>query len=329
MNIIKIVLLYTCCISSCWADIWLSTGNLRLSLVPARGYTVGDVYYKDKLYCNSINSNQGTVLRIDKVFSGSGHGHEVVLSTNLSIDGKNKYLQDGQTYSGNIIVFKRMTVIGLAYVLKSTITVSYDMIDEQIELQGIDPDRICDVSYVFLASRANKFDKYASFNDNSDLLQIGVTQADDMAYTYMTSATAVAQFDSDNRNGILSWVIGGSDKGLDLFIVDRDIDNKLYAWFHELDAVCSHDKYHKFRVLTYYFESNAQPWYLLPKDFVDKYCLSDVNNMERDCNVDIDTLSELVEYWLMEGEELPVDYFPDNIINIKDFGVISRLWMTR
>ncbi len=252
------------------------------------------------MICDGTISGQGTVLRIDDQWAGDGHGNEVLLGTSISVNEEKKVIQDGASYSGNIIVFYRRTVIAGAYILQSTMTITHDRIDETISLQGLDETRVCDMVYAFLGSRPNRMTDYVAFNADGAILDSGQTSQNNYSWVYLYLATAVAQFDPDAGDCVLSLCTEGCDLGIENRIWDRRKDNKLYTLFYNAEGPCYLQNLYTMTQNILFFDSSPDKWQSDALSLIKSIKCSgkisgDLNN---DCKVDFDDFVILAENWL-------------------------------
>ncbi len=212
---------------------------------------------------SNLGSNNGTVIMIDKVWIGSGHGNEVDQSKSLLVDGVPTAITDGATYSGEIIKFIRKTTLDDAFRLTSTMTITTNGTDEQVVLEGLDSAKTVNrmAAYGFLGTRANLLTQYAAFDSKGKLLSSGAIDRDDnVQHPRMNSAVAVAQYDPAAQKGILSQVIEGVDLGPEPFIWDRSADNKLYFAFSGIGGQVAVNNHYKIKQIVTPFEAAPDSW---------------------------------------------------------------------
>jgi hypothetical protein len=243
------------------ADVFLNTGAMSLTLSPSTGWTIRTMTWNSYDVMIEPSSQNGTVLSVDGAWAGSGHGNETVLSKSIRVDGVLKTVSDGSTYSGQTIQFIRVTTLGNAYRLTSTLTVKSTGTDEQVVLDGLDASKSVDAgnAYGFLGTRNSGMTKYAAFSANKALLTSGTSVADN-SYTYLKPAVAVAQYDAAAQKGVVSQVTAGTNLGLNPFIWNRGYDYKLYEDFGSLAGPAATTKHFTIRQTVTPFQAAPGSW---------------------------------------------------------------------
>ncbi|MGV7223130.1 MAG: dockerin type I domain-containing protein [Nitrospinales bacterium] len=319
-------------ISSVWikADITLSVDDLDVNIFATRSYTIGEIFHKQRLVCDQL-SNQGTVLQIDGVFCGSGHGSEEVLEVKLQVDGVPVEVEEDVSYKGVKIELYRRTVIGNAYILNSHLLVSADRIEETVDLQAYDAQKNCNIFYGIQGSRVNRFDEYASFDLSGNQIDSGVTKNNNNKTVNLAPAAAVAQYDPITYEGILTAMVNGAEDRLEYFIWDRPKDNKLYASFTNPIGSCSLEKAYHFRQLMIFFEASPEESETVPQDIIANFCrreiLGDVNG---DCHVNLADMAIVSDHWLYSGYDdfrIPQDLNDDRSVDVIDLMIIANQWL--
>lgn len=331
LQYIGIILLLSC-LGLLRADITLSVDDLEVTLYSERSFTIGDIKRKGNIVCDSLNSNQGTLLSIDDVFRGSGHGYEEVLGINLHVDGQVTQIQEGTNYVGGLIEFHRRTCIAKAYILNSTLTLSTDRIEEYVELQGMDPTKDCSVFYGFGGSKTNRLSEYAAFDKNVVLLSSGAANRNNDSVIYFEAATAVAQYDPIKKDGVLSWTTRGSEYGLSYFIWDRNTDNKLYAQFDQAQGPCALENKFQIKQIVFFFDAGTEPWFLVPQRIMAGLCQEEIEaDLNHDCWVTLEDLAILTANWMVDESKvfaIPGDIDRNMKVDMTDFRVLTHEWLS-
>jgi len=244
------------------ADIVLTTSPMSITLSTSKSWTVKGMTWESYPVMSASGSGNGTVMIVDGAWAGSVHGNEVVESTSLWVDGVAKTVVDGSTYNGETIQFIRTTILGNAYRLTSTLTVTGASINEQVVLDGLDSSKIVKgkSAYGFLGTRANSLTQYAAYDVQGKVLASGATDKDDSSTIHMAPAVAVAQYDPVAQKGVLSQVTVGADLGLDPFLWDRTSDNKLYNNFSAMGGPAATTKHFTICQTVTPFEAAPDSW---------------------------------------------------------------------
>jgi len=247
--------------------ITIKVGNLTLESTREKMWSINKIWRNERGICTQWSLAQTTVLMIDGKWAGGPHGNAELVNASIFVDGQEKPLVDGSTYVGKTVVLSRETIIAEAYQLKSITTISLDRIDVIVTLQGLDETKYCDICYGIQGSRDNRFVNYKAFGADGTELHSGTTpytgdpndiEHKDKLY-YLTGAVAVMQYDPIAEEGVLSVCTEGRDSGLEYFLWDRDIDNKLYARFHDVTGPCSPQNLFKFGQSTIFLPPSSPP----------------------------------------------------------------------
>lgn len=286
-------------------DFILCSGSTEITIVSDQNYTIGLVFFNGMPILDYLGSNQGTVLNIDSVWCGSGHGFEDVLEVKLMIDGVLTPIEDGITYTGEEINLHRRTCLGQAYILNSTLNIHDSTIEENVTLQGFDATKVCSVFYGFLGSRSNCLTSFVAISEEGEIIQSDITDKDDYSVTHLNPAVAVAQYDSLEEYGVLTIITAKMQMGLDCFIWDRPYDNKLYARFTECEGVCCAENFFDFTQKMIFFEAPRQDWQNLVNEIYWKNDCTNPPSMDinSDCKVNFVDFYEFALEWMTCGLE--------------------------
>jgi hypothetical protein len=282
-------------------DITLNVGDTYVVLLKQKSYTVDRIIKNGFYFCKSyVGTGNGTVLTIDSNWTGSVHGNETVFDTSILVDKTSQVTVDGNSYSGNKIVFHKRSSLSDAYILNSTITISQGKIDEEVSLQGINKLRSCGTAYGFLYSYVNSLSEYLGLDIDGSIIYYGSTDSNDGSNIYLTNSSAVVQYDPLSGNGMITICTKGHELELNYFIWDRPEDNKLYSRFIKIAGTCSNDKYFTFSQSTLFFNSTSDWQNEAIKLFNSTQCPqvieADINN---DCKVDYQDFALLANQWLI------------------------------
>ncbi len=242
------------------AEITLIADDHVVSLDPQYAWTVSKTSKAGRYISNNHGSAQGSVIRVDEQWAGSKHGNEQLLNVRLLVDGTEQYLSDGQSYYGNHIEFSRTSILGGAYKLTSTMTITPDWSNEHITFEGLDASKTVKNFYGFLGSRTNRMISYAGFDSKGSRLFTGNTNKDDNIAVGLEASNIVAQYDPLNGDGILSIVTSDEDVGLLSFIWDRSIDNKLYFIMQDAHGLAYPTNYFELDQTLYFFKADPDNW---------------------------------------------------------------------
>jgi len=239
-------------------SVTLTVGSLIVELIPRGNWIVDKITRRGVVVCGQFGTPQATVLRIDGRWAGSHHENTELIGASLIVDGEEKPLLDGSTYTGNKIVFQRETIIANAYRFNSTMTISDNRIDKTVSLRGLDETKNCEVCYGFMGSRENRLTDYAAFGKDGKVLYSGKTDKDDLSYVFLDNAVAVTQYDPIAGEGVLSVCTSGL--GLKYFIWDTNDSNVLFARFYGAEGPASPQNLFEMSQSTLFFDSSPGNW---------------------------------------------------------------------
>jgi len=261
-NGLSIIIMVFGLLSPAAADITLRTNGINIVLSPLFSWTVVQLSWNGYPVIEKTGSGQGTVILVDAepdIWAGSVHANEIVLETNLLIDGTPIPVIDGTEYPiGRGVTFSRRTLLFHTYLLTSTMNISENTITESIYLQGIDPNKTIKIFYGFLGSRSNSLTTFYGYDLNGSVRVSGVSSLDNGAVYGLSNAASVCQYGPQTGLGVLSTIINGNVYGLDAFIWDRSIDNKLYARFRSLETDCKWERYYVIQQRLDFFVSSPE-----------------------------------------------------------------------
>ncbi|MCY2931972.1 MAG: PEP-CTERM sorting domain-containing protein [Planctomycetota bacterium] len=231
-----LVLLWTASVS---ADVTLQAGDTSVQFGRSGTWTVLSIDWQSHRFCDgfAIGSSQGTAIQfgdgIPGPIAGSYHLGEVLVDATVTVDGVSHAISDGATYSGGVVQLSRSSVIFDSIALTSTMTISSAGISEHVVLTGLATNQSIYKCFGFLASRENRLNEAASFDQHGRLLSAFSTQRDNFT-EFMVDAASVAQYDPVAGEGIISTVSEGLEYGTKQTIQDRSDDNKLYVTLYGL-----------------------------------------------------------------------------------------------
>lgn len=284
------------------ANITLNSPNIKVVLMPSRGWTIYTLSWNNRYFIDSSGSGQGTAFLINGVWAGTVHGNETVLETRLSVDGNSAAVVDGLQYTGNELVFYRRTLLYNAYLLTSVMTISENSITEDVSLQGVDANKMVEKAYGVQGSRANRLTSYFGYDANGVLRTSGQTNSDNdsMSYIYLPSV-AVCQYDPLTGDAILSTITVGTGFGMEHFIWDRSFDNKLYARFRQIESNCGFTKNFVLQQHLNFFNTPIGDLHEKAADIIKVlYCPQIDGDINDDCEVNMEDFALLAANWLMQ-----------------------------
>ncbi len=221
-------------------DILLQAGETKIRFFSGYNWSPGGAEYKGGEFLYEGGGNGTVVKSIDLGTSwmGTHYFNETLLSSSVVVDGVETSAQKGTTYSGNHLVMNRTTRLGTGTENYFTLSTQFEVTNgktvEKVTLRREDSTIGVDVVYGFLSSRLNRLNKYAGFDENGTLLYQGDMDVETQD-AYMPGCVSVAQYDSENGDGLISTVTIGTEYDLTMFIPDRVVNNKLYCKFYDLD----------------------------------------------------------------------------------------------
>ncbi|MCY2929596.1 MAG: PEP-CTERM sorting domain-containing protein [Planctomycetota bacterium] len=258
--------LFLLCAASVNATVTLQAGDVSVSFDRGGSWTVSSIDWKSHRFCDglAIGSAQGTVIEfgdgVDRLLAGSYHGGETLVGATVTVDGVSGAIQDDTSYSGDVVQLSRSSVILDAFALTSTMTISSAGITERVVLTGLATNLSVFKCYGFLASRENRLNKVATFDQNGGLLSVFSTRLDNFT-EFRFDAASVAQYDPVAGEGILSTLSEGLGYGAKQSIQDRGTDNKLYVTLYGLGGpVVAGAQYAMTQEITF-FQTPASQWY--------------------------------------------------------------------
>lgn len=285
------------------ADIVLKAGNVQVTLTSSYSWTVAEILWKDRAVLENIGSGQGTVILIQdnpNFWAGSFHHNETVLELRLRVNGEAAELNENGVYTGEIIEFYRRTILADVFILSSTLTISEDKIQEEVIVQGINPNKVIQVAYGFLGSRANRFSEFYGYKADGVLLLSGMSNKNNNAIIDLKPSIAVCQYDPKTFEAVLSTVVEGADSILEQFIWDRWWDNKLYARFRGLENDANFTRYYVLRQQMDFFQvDRAELHQHVNKKLFGIFCPKRMpEDLNQDCQVDLDDFMIFAKRWL-------------------------------
>ena len=230
------------------ADIAVQCGNLRVKFSAKASWTIRNISKNEKSMCNFTGSAQGSVIRVDGEFAGSGHLNEKLTSALIDIDGVEQEIANGNTYTGRQVRLTRKSTLGGAYSLVSVLTITPGQIKENVHFRGLDAAKNCSIFYAFLGSRANRLTEYITFNPDGSISKQGRSDRDDKKHIEL-GERAVAQLDPDSKDGMLTLLTKCAYQQIRSFIWDREWDNKLYFRIKEIEGPASPANHFEFEKL--------------------------------------------------------------------------------
>lgn len=215
---------------------YLNAGDTQLVLNGRLNWYAAGLYQNGLEYMAAENgSTNGTVLQVDGAWTGGAHYGEELGDARLTIDGAEVDLLAGVSYEGDRLVLERDLVLGSAYGVTHRLTLVDGLLTNDYTFVGLDAARAIGVFYASLGTRSNRLTE-AELLDDGIAVASAVTAGDDRA-THVLSAgvdtfNAIRQHDPLTGDALVTtWQApGGGLNALDadVFIWDRDADNKLY-----------------------------------------------------------------------------------------------------
>jgi hypothetical protein len=195
-------------------------------------------------------------------------------------------------------------------------------IQEHSVFVGLDPNRTVDVFYPTMASRANTFTHWMTFDAAGQTLSEGLATADDESFTFFPAATrAVAMYDPVAGIGtVMRWAVDASLNPR-TFLWDRGglplIDNKIYLRLHgaEGPAIRQLEVFQR----TTLFESSADEW----NHAALAWAAPTPGDANGDGGVDLDDFGLLKASFGVTGLSIPGDLNFDGEIDLSDFGLLK------
>ncbi len=281
----------------------LQVDEIEIKFFINRCCTVGTIDYNSTPVLCDVGSAQGTVLLIDSNWCGSGHGNEEVLDVKLIVDDQLTSIEGGQIYQGQSASLHRRTCLGEAYILNSILEINDNSIRENITLQGICCEKVCETFYGVLGTRSNTLINYIALSSNGSVSYSGTSDENDNSFIVLEPAIAVAQYDPIKQKGILTMITHGNEQDLSCFIWDRTLDNKFYARFNACEGPCSRINYFEISQKLLFFESEMQYWQQHAQElFYENYCpVPPSMDTNGDCKIDFADFAEFANQWLSSG----------------------------
>ena len=311
----------------------LTVGDVSLEVEEAYAWTVRTARHRGApRWAPTSGCRQGTVIQvsdgIEPAFwcGGDVHGNETILGAWMNVDGVPEPVDNTQSYTGSErIAFMRTTNLGGAVKVRSVLTMSESGLREQIRLEGVDAQMEVTVGYGHLYAPGNSFTDYASFDAEGNLLAQGQTDLDDESVTHLEEAVAVAQYDPDTGNGVVSHAMRGSELELWPFVQDREADNKLYFLFTDLARPADPDSYHfDLELRTEFFQADSSGWQSLASDFVRRFVPGDLNGDGVTNQMDLDTV--LGDWGRTVPFAEPYDPYADGFVGQADLDIVLGDW---
>jgi hypothetical protein len=215
--------------------LYVSVGDLRIAFDPRYNYFPAKLERAGLPIFDYGGSTNGVAISLVGVgFVGGQHGNETLESVSLVVDGAAVAVNGAGAYAATEATLTRTTVLGGAYRMVHTLTISAAGIDDHVSMQGLDATKLVDKFYAFLGSRSNRLTDWTAYDEDGNVLATGQAAGDDNAYVGLPAGTwSVAQYDPAALDGVLTeWEV--PDLGPVAFITDRPTDNKLYLDLHGL-----------------------------------------------------------------------------------------------
>ncbi len=208
--------------------LYVTVGDLRIAFDPRYNYFPAKLERGGLPLMDYDGSTNGAVISLAGVgFVGGQHGHETLEAISFVVDGVPQPVAGAGIFSAQAATLTRTTVLGGAYRLTHTLSISADGIDDHVSLAGLDATKIVDKFYAFLGSRNNRLTSWTAYGQSGEELAHGETTSE-AGTTYLPVGTwKVEQYDLQMHDGVLTeWDV--PDLMPSAFIVDRSTDNKLY-----------------------------------------------------------------------------------------------------
>jgi hypothetical protein len=277
--------------------------------------------YDSVVYQNGWAANAPVLRLTDTGFVGAVHQHETLLSASLEADGQPVPLT-GPFVQGSTLHLSRLLSLDDAYHVSHDLTLSASEIQERFAFTGLDPERAVDLFYPAMASRANSFTHWMTFDAAGQMLSEGLANADNDSFTNFSAATrAVAMFDPEAGIGtVMRWALADTLKPY-TFLWDRGTfplnDNKLYLRL--LGAEGSADKQLEVFQRTILFESSVDGW----SNSAMAWAAPTPGDANGDGRVDLDDFGLIKANFGASGLTIPGDLNFDGEVDLNDFGLLK------
>jgi hypothetical protein len=303
------------------ADVWLESERITLTLSHSQNWMPSWATYNDVLYQNGLAANAPVMRLTDTGFVGAVHGQESLLSVSITADGLPfDFLKP--IARGSMLHLTRQLSFDGAYQVTHDLTLSGMEIQERSVFTGLDPNRTVDIFYPTMASRANTFTHWMTFDAAGQMLTEGLATADNESFTHFPVATrAVAMFDPEAGIGtVMRWAFDPTLNGR-AFLWDRGAaplnDNKLYLRL--LGAEGAADKQLETFQRTTLFESTVAEW----SNSAKAWAAPTPGDANADGRVDLDDFGLLKANFGGTGLAIPGDLNFDGEIDLSDFGLLK------
>jgi len=303
------------------AEVWLESEHITLTLAAQLNWMPSWATYDGIGYQNGLAANAPVLRLTDTGFVGAVHGHETLLSATLEADGQAVDFT-GPFISGSTLHLSRVLALDGAYQVKHDLTLTGREIQEHAVFTGLDPNRTVDIFYPTMASRANTFTHWMTFDEAGQMLSEGLATADDESFTYFPSATrAVAMYDPEAGIGtVMRWAVDSSLNPR-TFLWDRGAfplnDNKLYLRLYGGEGPA--DKQLEAFQRTTLFESSADEW----NHAAMAWAAPTPGDANRDGAVDLNDFGLLKANFGGTGLSIPGDLNFDSEVDLSDFGLLK------
>ena len=215
----------------------LQSGNLEIELKQSTGWSIRTMSLDDHPVSEAVSAN-GTVIRHNGNWLGSGHLGISLNNASLTVDGINKLLDESASYAGdNIVVTSDITYGDNLYSYQSTLTLEPNMITEQVYMQGTgqNTDQVTEIVYGHLQSFTADHTHYNAYDTDGNLVLSGVS-IDGNGPWHSTHNAVVFHLHNPSRNQGVVVKVESDSADFRFEMDDRVLDNKLYFRTRDMEG---------------------------------------------------------------------------------------------
>lgn len=217
------------------ADVDLVAGFTRVRLSSARLFSLVALDHRGRAIVDYPYSGNGFVVQFaDSVWSGEGHGHEVLEGLTLMSDGVIMPVVDGRQYSGTVLVVNRVVVLDGSLRVRTVMVLTPDGIDMGVSTEAVGQPREILHAYALAESRANRLTSIELAVDGQSLDSATLDRNDSRFYRPILGPVAQSLLHRDPVLGDLVTTSWAGDPTT-VWVWDRATDNKIYLVATALD----------------------------------------------------------------------------------------------